>query len=163
AYATGALAAVLAAVAFNRTILPGGSRPLLIELPPYRMPSLWTATLHTFDRAKIFVKQAGTIILVVSLVLWALSHYPKSHPPAAATTLRAQAAHLDKSSNTNDTQKAPDLRADADHMPSQSALQNSAAGKIGRLLEPALKPLGYDWQIGIGIISSFAAREVIVS
>jgi ferrous iron transport protein B len=163
AYATGALAAVFAAVVFNRTILPGGSRPLLIELPPYRMPSLWTATLHTFDRAKIFVKQAGTIILIVSLALWALSHYPKSDPPAAAVALTQQAAQLDKSSNTNDTQKASELRADADHMTLQSALQNSAAGKIGRLLEPVLKPLGYDWQIGIGIISSFAAREVIVS
>jgi ferrous iron transport protein B len=83
AYATGALAAVLAAVVFNRTILPGGSRPLLIELPPYRLPGLRTALLHTFDRAKIFVKQAGSIILIVSLVLWALSHYPKSDPPAA--------------------------------------------------------------------------------
>ena len=74
----------LSAVLFNRTILPGGSKPLMIELPPYRLPGLRTALLHTFDRAKIFVKQAGTIILVISLVLWALSHYPKSAPPPAA-------------------------------------------------------------------------------
>jgi len=160
AYATGALAAVLAAVVFNRTILPGGSRPLLIELPPYRLPGLRAALLHTFDRAKIFVKQAGTIILMVSLVLWALSHYPKSAPPAAAVTMTTQATQLAKSGNA---QKAAELRADADHLTAQSALQNSAAGKMGRFLEPALKPLGYDWQIGIGIISSFAAREVIVS
>jgi len=159
-YAAGALAAVLSALAFNRTILPGGSRPLLIELPPYRLPSLRSALLHTLDRAKIFVKQAGTIILVVSLALWALSHYPKSAPPAAAVAMTAQAAQLAKS---GDTQKAAELRADADHVTAQSALRNSAAGKIGRFLEPALKPLGYDWQIGIGIISSFAAREVIVS
>ena len=103
AYATGALAAVLAAVVFNRTILPGGSRPLLIELPPYRLPGLRTALLHTFDRAKIFVKQAGTIILMVSLALWALSHYPKSAPPPAAVALTAQAAQLEKS---GDSQKA---------------------------------------------------------
>ncbi len=63
---------------FRRTILPGGSKPLMIELPPYRVPGLRTALLHTFDRAKIFVKQAGTIILAISLVLWALSYYPKS-------------------------------------------------------------------------------------
>ena len=160
AYATGALAAVLAALVFNRTILPGGSRPLLIELPPYRLPGLRAALLHTFDRAKVFVKQAGTIILMVSLVLWALSHYPKSAPPAAAVAMTAQAAQL---ANSGDAQKAVELSADADHLTAQSALQNSAAGKIGRFLEPALKPLGYDWQIGIGIISSFAAREVIVS
>ena len=160
AYATGAVAAMLAAITFNRTILPGGSKPLMIELPPYRLPSFWNAALHTFDRAKIFVKQAGTIILVVSLVLWGLSHYPKSVPPPAAVALTTQAAQLDQA---GETQKASELRVDADHLTAQNSLQNSAAGKIGRILEPALKPLGYDWQIGIGIVSSFAAREVIVS
>jgi ferrous iron transport protein B len=160
AYATGALAALGAALVFNRTILPGGSKPLMIELPPYRLPGLRTALLHTFDRAKIFVKQAGTIILVVSLALWALSHYPKSAPPPAAVAMTAQAAQL---ANSGDVGKASELRMDADHLTAQFSLQNSAVGKIGRVLEPVLKPLGYDWQIGIGIISSFAAREVIVS
>ena len=69
----------------------------MIELPPYRLPGLRTALLHTFDRAKIFVKQAGTIILAISLVLWALSHYPKSAPPPAAVAMTAQAAQLEKS------------------------------------------------------------------
>ena len=160
AYATGAVAAMLAAVALNRTILPGGSKPLMIELPSYRMPSLRTALLHTFDRATVFVKQAGSIILVVSLVLWALSHYPKTAPPPAAVALNMQAAQMAMS---GDAQKASELKENADHLTAQFSLQNSAAGKIGRVLEPALKPLGYDWQIGIGIISSFAAREVIVS
>ena len=160
AYATGAVAAMLAAVALNRTILPGGSKPLMIELPPYRLPGLRNALLNTFDRAKIFIKQAGTIILVVSLILWGLSHYPKSAPPPAAVALTTQAAQMEK---TGETQKASELRMDADHLTAQNSLQNSAAGKIGRVLEPVLKPLGYDWQIGIGIVSSFAAREVIVS
>jgi ferrous iron transport protein B len=160
AYATGALAAVGAALVFNRTILPGGSRPLLIELPPYRLPSLQTALLTTFDRAKIFVKQAGTIILLASLVLWGLSHYPHSPPPPAAVALEQQAGQLDQ---TGQTSAAAQLRVEADHLTQQSALQNSAAGRIGRFIEPVLRPLGYDWQIGIGILSSFAAREVIVS
>ena len=160
AYATGAVAAMLAAIAFNRTILPGGSKPLMIELPPYRLPSFWNASLHTFDRAKIFVKQAGTIILVASLVLWALSNYPKSTPPPDAAVLTAQAAQLEKNGDTN---QAAALLVTAGHLTAQNSLQNSAAGKIGRVIEPVLKPLGYDWQIGIGIVSSFAAREVIVS
>ena len=101
---------------FQRTILPGGSKPLVIELPPYRLPGLRTALLHTFDRAKIFVKQAGTIILVISLLLWALSHYPKSAPPAAAVAMTAQAAQLEKS---GDAQKADELRADADRLTAQ--------------------------------------------
>ncbi len=160
AYAAGVVFAMLAALVFRRTILPGGSKPLVIELPPYRLPSLRTALLHTLDRAKIFVRQAGTIILLISLVLWALSYYPKSPPPAAAVAMTQQAAQVEKA---GEAQKAADLRAAADQMTQQTSLQNSFAGKIGHAIEPAIKPLGFDWQIGIGIVSSFAAREVIVS
>jgi ferrous iron transport protein B len=106
------------------------------------------------------VKQAGTIILVISLILWALAHYPKSDAPAAAVNLTAQAAQFEKS---GDAKQAAKLSAEAGRLTAQSSLQNSYAGKIGHLLEPVIAPLGYDWQIGIGIVSSFAAREVIVS
>jgi ferrous iron transport protein B len=160
AYGTGVLAALGAALVFRHTILPGESKPLMIELPPYRLPGLRTALLHTFDRAKIFVKQAGTIILVMSLILWALSYYPKSSPPAASVAMTTQAAQFDKS---GDTGKADELRAAAGRLTAQNSLQNSFAGKIGHVIEPVIAPLGYDWQIGIGILSSFAAREVIVS
>jgi ferrous iron transport protein B len=160
AYATGIVFALGAAWIFQRTILPGGSKPLVIELLPYRPPGLRTAFLHTFDRAKIFVKQAGTIILLISLLLWTLSHYPKSAPPAAAVAMTTQAAQLEKSGAQK---QADELRATANHLTTQSALQNSFAGKIGRVVEPVIKPLGFDWQIGIGVLSSFAAREVVVS
>jgi ferrous iron transport protein B len=160
AYAFGVATALVMALIFRGTILPGGSKPLMIELPQYRVPGLRVALLHTFDRAKIFVKQAGTIILAISLILWALSYYPKSAPPAAAVTLNEQAAQLEKS---GDATKAKELQAEADRLTAQHSLQNSFAGKIGHVLEPAIAPLGYDWQIGIGIFSSFAAREVIVS
>ena len=159
-YATGGVVAMLTALLFQRTILPGGSQPLVIELPPYRLPGLRTALLQTFDRAKIFLKQAGTIILFVSLTLWVLSHYPKSEPPPAAVALTTQAAQLEKA---GDNVGAGQLRVKADHLTAQSALQNSFAGRIGQAIEPAIKPLGFDWQVGIGILSSFTAREVIVS
>jgi ferrous iron transport protein B len=160
AYATGIIFALGMAWIFQRTILPGGSKPLVIELPPYRLPGLRTAFLHTFDRAKIFVKQAGTIILLISLLLWTLSHYPKSTPPAAAVAMAVQAVQFEKS---GDIKQADALRTAAGQLTAQSALENSFAGKVGRVIEPVIKPLGFDWQIGIGIISSFAAREVIVS
>ena len=160
AYATGIIFAMIVALVFQHTILPGGSKPLVIELPPYRLPGLRTALLHTFDRAKIFVKQAGTIILVISLLLWTLAHYPKSAPPATAVTLTAQAAQVEKS---GDVKRAGELHLEAGRLTAQSSLQHSFAGQVGRVIEPVLKPLGFDWQIGIGIISSFAAREVIVS
>ena len=160
AYAFAVATALVMALIFRGTILPGGSKPLMIELPPYRLPGFRVALLHTFDRAMIFVKQAGTIILLISLILWALSYYPKSSPPATATAMTEQAAQFEK---LGEVAKADALRADASHLTSQYSLQNSYAGKIGHVMEPFIAPLGYDWQIGIGIFSSFAAREVIVS
>ncbi len=145
AYGLGLLAAMGAAFALKRTVLRGETRPLVLELPGYKRPSLRTAVLMMLDRAWVFVKNAGTIILVFSIALWALATYPKSAPPPEVVA----------------TQK--DDPALAERLISQSALANSAAGHMGRWLEPALRPLGFDWQIGIGIISSFAAREVIVS
>jgi ferrous iron transport protein B len=160
AYAFGVGTALVMALIFRGTILPGGSKPLMIELPQYRMPGLRVALLHTYDRAAIFVKQAGTIILAISLILWALSYYPKSAPPAAAVAMTAQAAQLEKA---GDAAKAGELQDEAGRLTAQHSLQNSFAGKIGHMIEPVIAPLGYDWQIGIGIFSSFAAREVIVS
>jgi len=128
--------------------------------PPYRWPILFPALLHTYDRAKIFVTQAGTIILAISLILWGLSHYPKTEAPAEAATLNVQAAQLAKSGDSTQSGK---LRIKAGHLTAQAALENSYAGQIGRWIEPVFAPLGYDWQIDIGIVSSFAAREVIVS
>jgi ferrous iron transport protein B len=160
AYAFGVATALVMAVIFRGTILPGGSKPLMIELPQYRLPGLRVALLHTFDRAMIFVKQAGTIILAISLILWALSYYPKSSPPDAAMTMKAHAVQLEKS---GDLDAAKNLRAEAGRLTAQHSLQHSYAGKIGHVMEPFIAPLGYDWQIGIGIFSSFAAREVIVS
>jgi ferrous iron transport protein B len=137
---------MLAALLLKRTVLRGESRPLVLELPSYKVPSLRTALLMMWDRAWVFIKNAGTIILGISIILWVLATYPKSEPPAEAAALRAQG-----------------LTQEAERLESRSALANSLAGQMGRWLEPALRPLGFDWQIGIGIISSFAAREVVVS
>lgn len=128
-YALGTFGAFGFAWLFKRTLLKGEPPLMIMELPPYRLPSLRDVLLHMFERGWIFLRRAGTVILGISIVLWFLSAYPK----------------------------APD---DA---PPQQQLAQSFAGRAGHLLEPAIKPLGFDWQIGIGLISSFAAREVFVS
>ncbi|MEI6084376.1 MAG: ferrous iron transport protein B, partial [Verrucomicrobiota bacterium] len=156
AYLLGVLAALVAAFALKRTILRGESRPLVLELPSYKLPSLRTAVLMTLDRAWVFVKNAGTVILMISIILWVLATYPKSPPPREAVALQEQAAKLTGA-------EAQELQKQADRLISRSALANSTAGKIGHWIEPVIQPLGFDWQIGIGIISSFAAREVVVS
>lgn len=114
---------------FKRTLLKGEPPLMIMELPPYRLPRVRDIALHMFERGWMFLKNAGTIILALSILLWFLAAYPKAHDGATPT----------------------------------QQLEQSFAGKAGHAIEPAIKPLGFDWQIGIGLISSLAAREVFVS
>lgn len=129
-YALGLAAAFGMAWLFRKTLCKGERSLLLLEMPPYRRPSLRVTLARMWERGRIFLRQAGTVILAISVVIWALSTYPKPSNPQAT--------------------------------PSQ-ALAESAAGRFGHALEPVIAPLGYDWKIGIGVLSSFAAREVFVS
>jgi ferrous iron transport protein B len=128
-YALGTLGAFGFAWLFKRTLLKGAPPLMIMELPPYRLPRLRDVALHMAERAGLFLKRAGTIILGLSIVLWFLTAYPKT----------------------------------GDNVGPQAQLAQSFAGKAGHALEPVIEPLGFDWQIGIGLISSFAAREVFVS
>ena len=156
AYALGLTAAITVAFVLKRTILKGETRALVLELPSYKMPSLRSAMLMMLDRMWVFIRKAGTVILGISIALWVLATYPKSAPPAEALALQHQAAAAP-------AEQAVELQAKADRLISHSALAHSTAGCVGHWIEPVLRPLGFDWQIGIGIVSSFAAREVIVS
>jgi ferrous iron transport protein B len=128
-YTLGTFGAFGFAWLFKRTLLKGAPPLMIMELPPYRLPALRDVLFHMMERAWIFIRRAGTIILGISIILWFLSAYPKAPEGATAPQQLAQ----------------------------------SFAGRAGHLLEPVIKPLGFDWQIGIGLISSFAAREVFVS
>jgi ferrous iron transport protein B len=128
-YAVGTAATFGMAALFNRTLLKGDAPTFLMEMPPYRLPSIRTVLYQMFERAWLFLKRAGTIILAISIVLWFLASYPKTDPTLS---------------------KAEQVR-------------QSYAGQMGRAIEPLIAPLGFDWKIGIGLISSFAAREVFVT
>lgn len=160
AYSLGIVAALAMAFLFKKTILKGESRPLVLELPSYKVPSLRNALLTMYDRAMVFIRKAGTVILLISIILWALATYPKSDAPATAVALSQQAQALEASGQSD---AAAELAAKADLLTAQHSLAYSFAGRAGRIVEPVLRPLGFDWQIGVGVISSFAAREVIVS
>jgi ferrous iron transport protein B len=160
AYALGIAAALLSAFALKRTILPGESRPLVLELPDYRLPSARTAAFHMIDRAGVFVRQAGTAILAISMILWALAYFPRSEAPADVVALAAQGEALVQAGDKAAGQALVDR---AGQIESRFQLEHSFAGRMGRFIEPVLRPLGFDWQISIGILTSFAAREVIVS
>ncbi|HSA03008.1 MAG TPA: ferrous iron transporter B, partial [Candidatus Paceibacterota bacterium] len=160
AYALGLGIALAMAFAFKKTLLQGEAAPLLMELPALKWPSLRTALLTVTDRALLFARKAGGVILLVSILLWTLSTYPKCEPPLEAHALQQQA---EAAMAHGDLAGAEELEARANRITSHHALAQSAAGRLGKIIEPGLRPLGFDWQIGIGILSSFAAREVIVS
>jgi ferrous iron transport protein B len=129
-YALGTGGVFFFAWLFKRTLFKSAPPHMIMELPPYQPPRFKEILRHMLERSWLFLKNAGTIILAISIVLWFLTTYPKLPDPAATAT--EQLAH-------------------------------SFAGRAGHLIEPVIKPLGFDWRIGIGLVTSFAAREVFVS
>jgi ferrous iron transport protein B len=157
-YLLGALAALITAVVFSRTWLKGEARPMVLELPSYKWPSLRNAIFTAKDQGLAFLQTAGTVIMAICIVMWWLSAYPHVEPPAEAVALRAQAAEVSSSPQQRDG-----LLARADLLQARAAQSGTFAGKIGRTLQPVFAPLGYDWQLTVGVLTSFLAREVFVS
>jgi ferrous iron transport protein B len=124
-YLLGFLAAVVTARALKSSILKSARTPFLLEMPSYRWPTLRSIGLRLLDRSKIFLRRAGTVILLVTVGLWIMAHLPLENG------------------------RAPKI-------------EDSLAGAIGRTIEPVIKPLGFNWKIGIGLITSLAARETII-
>lgn len=127
-YLLGLVAALVMAWLFKKTLLKGAPPVFIMELPPYKIPSLKSVLLHTWERSRLFLKKAGTIILGVSIVLWFLATYPK-----------------------------------IEHATPSEQLKHSFVGMTGQMIEPLIKPLGFDWKVGIGLIGSLLQREVFVS
>jgi ferrous iron transport protein B len=136
-YLIGILLAVICAKVLRLTVFRGEAVPFVMELPPYRMPTPKSIAIHVWLRGWMFLKKAGTVILGISVLLWVLASFPKPAPEQVAGLNDAQ-AH-------------------------QVALEHSAIGHVGRFIEPAIKPLGFDWRIGTALIGAVAAKEVFVS
>jgi len=136
-YLLGIVVALAMAWLFKKTLLKGEPPMLVMELPPYKRPLLRTVLRHTWDRAKLFLRRAGTVILGINILLWFLASYPRHGADTRGGAIHAAQAG--------------------------ERLRGSFAGQAGRLLEPVIAPLGFDWKMGIGLVSSFAAREVFVS
>ncbi len=153
----GATAAFGSALAFGKTVLRGRPRPMVLELPTYKIPSLANALLTAKEQGLSFLKTAGTVIMAICIVMWWLSSYPKTGPVPEATALRAQAQ---QAANPVEAQA---LIQRADGLDARAEQAGSFAGRLGRVIEPVFEPLGYDWQLTVGLFTSFLAREVFVS
>ncbi len=160
-YLLGITVAVCVAWILKHTILKAPPPPLVLELPPYRVPNLLTVAHAVWTRAWLFVRRAGTVILAISIILWALVTFPRAHTSTSATTSSATAQEKSAAPAGETAQASEEGTAVKDETGEQ--IRNSFAGRAGRLIEPLIAPLGFDWKMGIGLISSFAARETLVS
>jgi ferrous iron transport protein B len=188
-YLLGIVTALLMAWVFKKTLLKGEAPLLIMELPPYKRPLLRVVCRHMWDRSKLFLRRAGTVILGINILLWFLATYPRidrtttqefaakraelratlkqassdSSSPARPPQSDIQAAAQVNPAPTGGSLNGLDPMAALDNEEAGTKLRQSFAGYLGRLIEPVIRPLGFDWKMGIGIVSSFAAREVFVS
>ncbi|NDH06046.1 ferrous iron transporter B [bacterium] len=145
-YCVGFITAPIAATLFKSTILKGKGAPFLMELPVYKMPSLRVVFARIYEASLSFLKRAGTLIAATMVIIWAVLYFPCISPTG---------------------ENYPELIAQTENKAEQDALllqwkKNSFLGRAGHLIEPIVKPLGWDWRIGVATLASFPAREVVV-
>jgi ferrous iron transport protein B len=189
-YLLGIVVALLMAWLFKKTLLKGETPMLIMELPPYKRPLAKVVLRHMWDRSRLFLRRAGTVILGINILLWFVATYPRSTEIEKKFTQANQQAVDRFFPNTSakpwkesdmgaylaaamakpgaETNSPAEFGLDArlrelEKERGGEELRNSFAGRMGRTIEPVIAPLGFDWKIGIGIISSFAAREVFIS
>jgi ferrous iron transport protein B len=160
-YLLGIAGALGMAWIFKKTLLRGEPPMLILELPPYKRPMLGAVLRQMWDRSKLFLRRAGTVILGINILLWFLATYPRSSELEEQFSQRR--AQWKQSVSNPPTPAETETGLQLDHEEAGEKLRQSFAGRLGRAIEPTLKPLGFDWKIGIGIVTSFAAREVFVS
>ncbi|HTX88173.1 MAG TPA: ferrous iron transporter B, partial [Bacteroidales bacterium] len=128
-YLTGTLLAVLVSILFKKTLFRSKEAPFVMELPPYRMPTLRVTVRHMWDKGKQYLKKMGGVILIAVVLIWALEYFPLSKPGT----------------------------------PPDEKLKHSLIARFGRFVEPVIRPLGFDWKMGVSLITGAAAKEVVVS
>ena len=135
-YFIGILLAVVAAKLLRKTVLKGETVPLVMELPPYRLPTARSLVIHMWERGAMYLRKAGTTILGISIILWAINSFPKTNSRVAGASPEEDRANQ---------------------------LEYTVAGRLGHVMEPVLRPMGFDWKIGTSLVAALAAKEVFVA
>lgn len=178
-YTFGVALALLTALLFRKTLFRGAETPFVMEMPPYRMPTLRATLRHMWSKAVQYLHKMGTVILVASIIIWFFSYFPASTPRDEEFAARSEQSEQRLAALATTTTTAPDSAAIAETEVLKDSLQrelsqianertalqqrNSLLGRLGQAVEPAIEPLGFDWRIGVGLLSGFAAKEVVVS
>ena len=164
--------AILMGQIFKRTLFKGEIAPFVLELPPYRMPTFRGTVIHMWERGSIFIKKMGGVILIGSIIVWALSSFPQSADYArdyegqklgiqkeyAAAIQRADAEEAEVFTAEMD-EKIGELET----LQKREFQEKSLLGRLGKVIAPVLRPLGFDWRAGVALLTGFVAKEIVVS
>ncbi|MFZ4457187.1 MAG: ferrous iron transport protein B [Bacteroidales bacterium] len=159
-YSLGVAIAVFTALVMNRLFFSNRDEPFVMELPPYRVPTFKNATIHMWHKAVQYLKKMGTMILVASVLIWALSYFPKNIP--LSKDYASQIAQTQADGQLTTVQRDSTVKSLKAAMESERQ-EKSYIGQLGHFVEPALRPLGFDWKIGVSLITGMAAKEIVVS
>ncbi len=159
-YMFGVFVAVLMAKVLKSTMFKGLSEPFVMELPPYRMPSVYSILVHVWEKAVMYLHKAGTILLGFAILIWFLSNFPSN---TAITQKYESQIRLVQLNQSFEERKRTYEVSMLERERAAEQLAYSYAGRAGKLIEPLIKPLGFNWQIGVALIAGFAAKEVVVS
>jgi len=157
-YASGLVLSVLSTFFLRRTVLKGESMPFVMELPPYRMPTLKGVLWHVWEKTWSYIRKAGTIILAVSVLMWLITSYPKAKgieefAAGARSSVATAQPGLDDAV----------IAARVEELVRQYQLEQSIAGRIGKIIEPVIAPIGFNWKIGVALLPGLSAKELVVS
>ena len=157
-YLLGIAAGIATAFVLKRTLLRGPTPAFLMEMPPYRRPQLGSVLIRLWERVRIFLVRAGTVIFAVSVVVWALAYFPRSSNVLSEFAQQRQLAE-----SQLDGAALEERLLELDHEEAAALLESSALGRMGKLVEPVFRPLGWDWRVSSAALASFPAREVVIA
>ncbi len=158
-YIIGIIIAILVALFLKKTVFSKQDVPFVMELPPYRIPTMKNTTLHMWHKGSQYLQKMGSFILLASIIIWGLSYYPRD--VKYSTNYNAQIAAIGANTLLPDSVKQSQVSV-LELLKTSEHQEQSYIGRLGRFVEPAIQPLGFDWKIGISIITGLAAKEIVV-
>ncbi len=173
-YLTGIIFAILIAILLKNTLFKAKGMPFVMELPPYRMPTGISVLRHTWHKGSQYIRKMGGVILIASVIIWLLGYFPRKNDDVEyynkqITKIEQELEGLERSIDSKDNFSKSPVSLTLDSLRilkirrSGTQLENSYIGRIGRFIEPVIYPLGFDWKMGIGLLTGIAAKEVVVS
>ena len=162
-YAVGILIAAITARLFRRTLFREDETPFVMELPPYRMPTLKSVFTHMWDRSRQYLQKMGGAILIGSIIIWFLGYFPRDKEREAGFDTQIAQIAMQHDNGTMGAAERQSRTAEIAHIRNTAHQENSYIGTIGRFMEPVMRPLGFDWKISVSLLSGMAAKEIVIS